>query len=93
MSKKALRRGPTAPPAARPAEPLQTVTSYASPIEAHMARARLEDFGIEVFLSNEFFTLADGPVAAATGGVQVRVRGSDAARAVEVLRAPPDPSG
>ena len=57
---------------------LQAVFSSYSPVEAHLVSGMLQDNGIECVLSNELFAAADGPVANATGGVQVFVRASDA---------------
>ncbi len=71
---------PDAASAASPA-PLQAVFSSYSPVEAHLVRGMLEDNGIKCVLSNELFAAADGPVANATGGVQVFVRASDADQA------------
>lgn len=88
MAKRISRRGSTN--AARPelgAEPLRVVRSFYSPVEAHIVRALLEDAGIGCVLSNEFIAVVDSPVSNATGGVQVLVRESDLARAIEVLAA------
>ena len=60
---------------------LQAVFSSYSPIEAHLVSGMLQDNGIECVLSNELFAAADGPVANATGGVQVYVRAFDADQA------------
>ncbi len=68
------------------AESLRAVFSSYSPVEAHIVRGMLEDNGIECVLSNELFAAADGPVANATGGVQVFVRAADAAQAHELVR-------
>ena len=61
--------------------PLCAVFSSYSPAEAHLVSGMLQDNGIECVLSNELFTAADGPVANATGGVQVFVRAFDADQA------------
>ncbi len=66
--------------------PLCAVFSSYSPVEAHIISGMLEDNGIECVLSNELFAAADGPVANATGGVQVFVRASDADQARELIR-------
>jgi hypothetical protein len=66
--------------------PLCAVFSSYSPVEAHIVSGMLEDNGIKCVLSNELFAAADGPVANATGGVQVLVRASDADQAQALLR-------
>ena len=81
-----------APSEAAPA-PLCAVFSAYSPVEAHLVSAMLQDSGIECVLSNELFTAADGPVANATGGVQVFVRASDADQARALIHAAEAPEG
>ncbi len=66
--------------------PLCAVFSSYSPVEAHIVSGMLEDNGIECALSNELFAAAEGPVANATGGVQVFVRASDADQARALIR-------
>ena len=67
-------------PSAEPlAEPLQSVFSSYSPVEAHIVGGMLEDNGIKYAVSNEMFAYADSPISNASGGVQVLVRASDAA--------------
>ena len=73
--------------AAPSGEPLSAVFSSYSPVEAHIVSGMLEDNGIKCVLSNELFAAADGPVANATGGVQVFVRASDTAQARALLQA------
>ena len=78
---------PTAPATpAQEAAPLCAVFSSYSPVEAHLVSGMLQDNGIECVLSNELFAAADGPVANATGGVQVFARASDADKARELIR-------
>ncbi len=67
-------------------DPLQAVFSSYSPVEAHIVSGMLEDNGIKCVLSNELFAAADGPVANATGGVQVFVRAADADQARVLIR-------
>lgn len=71
--------------------PLCAVFSSYSPVEAHIVSGMLEDNGIKCVLSNELFAAADGPVANATGGVQVFVRASDADQARALIREPEAP--
>ncbi len=66
-------------------DPLCSVYSTYSPIEAHIISGMLEDAGIECVISNEFFAAADSPVSNATGGVQVFVRVADAEEARALL--------
>ncbi len=66
--------------------PLCAVFSSYSPVEAHIVSGMLEDNEIECALSNELFAAAEGPVANATGGVQVFVRASDADQARALIR-------
>lgn len=69
-----------------PPNPRCAVYSTYSPVEAHIVSGVLEDNGIDCVLSNELFAAADGPVANATGGVQVFVRASDADQARVLIR-------
>ena len=69
------------------AGPLCAVFSSYSPVEAHIIGGMLEDNGIECVLSNEFIAAMESPISNVTGGVQVLVRVSDAAR--ELLREAP----
>jgi len=71
--------------------PLRVVFSSYSPVEAHIVSGMLEDNGIDCVLSNELFAAADGPVANATGGVQVFVRASDADQARVLIREADEP--
>jgi hypothetical protein len=66
--------------------PLRTVFSSYSPVEAHIVGGMLQDSGIRCFLSNELIAAVDSPISNLTGGVQVRVQESDAARAAQILR-------
>ncbi len=66
-------------------DPLCSVFSSYSPVEAHIVSGMLEDSGIKCVLSNEFFAAADSPVSNATGGVQVFVRAADADQARALL--------
>lgn len=70
---------------ASPPNPLCSVYSTYSPVEAHIVSGMLEDAGIECVLSNEFFATADSPVSNASGGVQIFVRADDADQARELL--------
>lgn len=76
-----------------PLAPLKTVAQYFSPVEAHLARGLLEAEGVQCVLGNELFNTVDSPVAMATGGVTVRVRTSDFARAADILNASAQETG
>lgn len=86
----AQEAAPQHPPESSPA-PLCAVFSSYSPVEAHIVSGMLEDNGIKCVLSNELFAAADGPVANATGGVQVFVRAADADQARALIREPEAP--
>ncbi len=73
-------------PSGASSAPLCAVFSSYSPVEAHIVSGMLQDNGIECVLSNELFAAADGPVANATGGVQVFVRASSADQARALIR-------
>jgi len=72
---------------------LVTVASYPSPIEAHLARARLEAEGLAPVLMDEHLVALHGLAALALGGVKLQVPAAeapDARRALaEVATAPP----
>lgn len=66
-------------------EKLVTVAAFNTPLEAHMVRSVLEGEGIQSVLFNEQIAGVHLPLAAATGGVQVRVLASDVERAEAIL--------
>ena len=66
---------------------LVTLVSFTTPLEAAMARSRLEGEGIRAFLNNEHLIAADVFLTNATGGVKVKVAASDLALAKEILEA------
>lgn len=74
-------------------ENLKTVATYSTPIEAEMARNRLEASGIQAFLAGDQTVGWLWHLGTAMPGVKVLVAGSDLQRAREVLesvREPPD---
>ena len=61
-----------------PAE-LVTIATFMTPVEAEMARVRLESQGIQSVIADEIIGRTDFPLV--FGGVKVRVRAEDARRA------------
>ena len=76
-----------------PPEGLVTVASYTTSAEAHLSRARLLHEGIEAILLNENLVVQDWLVSSAIGGVQLKVRASEAAQAHEILTRAPYAAG
>jgi hypothetical protein len=68
---------------------LVAVTSCASPVEAHLARSRLEAEGIPAFVADEHIVSVSWLYSAAVGGVKVLVRATDLEFARELLTARP----
>jgi hypothetical protein len=66
-----------------------TVASFSQPVEAHLARTRLEAEGITCVVSDEYLVRVDWYLSNAVGGVKLRVPASDAPRARELLRPRP----
>jgi hypothetical protein len=64
------------------------VAAYSGPVEAHLARCRLEAEGIEAFVADEHIVSLQWLYSAAVGGAKVQVRLRDAARARTLLAAP-----
>ncbi len=85
--KKVLRRRAAAPLISKPVEPLVTVATSFSPIQARLLRGKLEASGIECFLANEMIALVDLPISNLSGGVRLQVRESDFDEALGIIRA------
>ena len=66
-------------------EDLVTIAGFPTAHEAHFARIRIEEAGIECVLANEVISNVYWLYTQAMGGVQVQVRRSDAARATAIL--------
>jgi len=62
-----------------------TVAHYTDPIEAHLARGRLQSEGIDAHLGDEHLAVANWEWRLAVGGVKLRVAERDADRARAVL--------
>src|SRR5688572_15021236 len=69
-------------------EPFVTVATFSHSIEAHVARIKLESEGIFCVLADENAVNANWLYSNLLGGVKLRVRTSDVARAKELLDLP-----
>ncbi len=65
---------------------LVTVGTFTGPIEAHLAKGRLEAEGIPAFLAHEHHIWANWVFSQALGGVKLQVVAENAARAEAILR-------
>ena len=63
------------------AENIIVLHTYYNPLDAHLARTRLEAAGVACFLSNESLALLNRMYSPASGGVRLHVYARDAARA------------
>jgi len=66
-----------------------TIATYSQPVEAHLARTKLESEGIMCVVSDEHLVRVNWLLSNAVGGVKLRVPSWDAERAREVLRPRP----
>lgn len=66
-----------------------TVGSFSQPVEAHLARTKLESEGIQCVVNDEYLVRVNWLLSNAVGGVKVMVPAWEADRAVEVLRPRP----
>lgn len=64
---------------------LVTVETFTGPIDAHLAKGRLEAEGIPAFVVNEHHVWANWTLSHALGGVRVQVASADAERATLIL--------
>lgn len=71
----------------KPVSKFVTVGAYNNPLEAYLARGRLEVEGIAAFLAHEHHVWANWVYSQALGGVKVQVVAEDAKRAAEILDA------
>jgi len=67
--------------------PLVPIASFASALDAHLARGLLESEGLRVTVADEHMVWANAALAYALGGVKLLVRAPHAARAVAILAA------
>jgi len=72
-------------PAALPPEPLVTIASFGTGLQADILASRLEADGIECFIADAETIGANGLLAGAVGGVKVQVRESQRTRAAAIL--------
>lgn len=66
---------------------LETVDSFTDPLQAHLARGRLEAEGIAAYVIHENHVWAAWFLSNALGGVKLQVAEQDADRAREILAA------
>ena len=71
------------------AEDWETIASFSQPVEAHLARTKLESEGIPCVVSDEYLVHVNWLLSNAVGGVKLRVPSWEASRAREVLRSKP----
>jgi uncharacterized protein (UPF0212 family) len=64
-----------------------TVGAYNNPLEAHLAKGRLEVEGIPAYLAHEHHVWANWVYSQALGGVKVQVSAENAEDAVKILDA------
>ena len=65
---------------------LVTVGTFTGPIEAHLAKGRLEAEGISAFVANEHHIWANWVFSHALGGVKLQVVSENAAQATAILK-------
>ena len=63
-----------------------TVGWYLQPVEAEIARGRLESEGVPAFLHSNNHSQADWPITLALGGIRLQVPSSAAQEAREILQ-------
>lgn len=66
-----------------------TVASFSQPVEAHLAKARLEADGITCIVSDEYLVRVDWLLSNAIGGVKLMVPVWEADHAKDILRPRP----
>lgn len=66
-----------------------TVATYSEPVEAQLARTKLESEGITCVVSDEYLVRANWLLSNAVGGVKLRVPSWDEAHARDLLRSRP----
>src|SRR6185437_8815829 len=76
-----------------PSDPLITIASFALPVEAHLARTKLESEGIEAHVADENIVSINWLYSNAVGGVKLQVPESQADRARQILQAVRSASG
>lgn len=71
-----------------PRQELVTAAAFGRPVDAHLARTRLEAEGIEAFVADEHIVSVHWLCSPAVGGVKVRVWAPDLERARSLLEIP-----
>lgn len=66
-----------------------TVATFSQPVEAHLARTKLESEGVECVVSDEYLVRVNWLLSNAVGGVKLRVPEWEEQRARELLRPRP----
>lgn len=69
------------------ADRLITIANFNEPLEANLAKIKLESAGIKCFLSGENFTATYWLLSPADRGVKIQVRESEAKKALQILGA------
>jgi tetratricopeptide (TPR) repeat protein len=72
-----------------PGEDLVTVATFSYPIEAYLAKTKLDWEEIPCFVADDRLIAANWLYSRAIGGVRLRVKSSDIEAALEVLETPP----
>jgi tetratricopeptide (TPR) repeat protein len=70
---------------------LVTIATFSHPLQAHIARSRLEVEGIWAFVADESTVTANWFFSNYLGGIRLQVRSEDAQKASEILEGEPEP--
>jgi len=70
-----------------PPEPIVTIATFGTPLQANILASRLEADGVQCFIADAETIGVHGLLAGAVGGVKIQVRESDGPRAAAILRA------
>ncbi len=70
---------------------LVTAAAFSDTLEAHLAKARIEDEGIACYISDQHIVSADWFLSGAVGGVKVQVAPGDLDAARKILGSPVAP--
>jgi Putative prokaryotic signal transducing protein len=68
---------------------LVTVATFSLPVEAHIAKTKLESEGIECFVADENIVSLNWLYSGAVGGIKLQVSEADYARAERILNVSP----
>ena len=66
-------------------EKLVTIATFMFPQEAYIFKGKLESRGIQSFIEDEYITTMNWLYSTAVGGVKLKVRESDEAKALEII--------